>query len=235
MSDIIDDGFAENKGISLLQIEPRKKFLIISIILVLILRLFLAVAEHIQFGNYEDFFAGDFDAAEKSDNMVPIILSLSGLYLIVFILAIVAVCVWIYRANQNLHRANLDNIQHTSGWSVGWFFVPFANLVKPANVMSEIVKGTNKFTGKFSTAAWQSQKTNSFVILWWVCYLFSGFLSNISAKMFDEFNLESNDYSVISGLEFASVFLSVISGIMLIKIAAEVTSDHEKTRLVEID
>ena len=32
MSDIIDDGFAENKGIALLQIEPRKKFLVISII-----------------------------------------------------------------------------------------------------------------------------------------------------------------------------------------------------------
>ncbi len=235
MSDIIDDGFTENKEIYLLQIESRKKFLIISIILVLILRIFLTIAEHIQFGNYEDYFAGDLDAAEKSENMVPIIISLSGLFLIALILAIVAVCAWIYRANQNLHRANLDNIQHTSGWSVGWFFVPFANLVKPVNVMGEIVKGTNKITEKFSSVAWQSQKTNSFVTLWWVCYLFSGFLSNISGRMFDELKLESNDYAVISGLEFASVFLSIISGIMLIKVVIEVTSGHEKKRLVEVD
>jgi ABC-type multidrug transport system fused ATPase/permease subunit len=235
MSDIIDDGFTENKGITLLQIEPRKKFLVISIILVLILRLFLAWAEHIQFGNYENYFAGDVDAAGKSENMGSIILNLAGMFFIAFILAIVAVCVWFYRANQNLHRANLDNIQHTSGWSVGWFFIPFANLVKPANVMSEIVKGTNKISGKFSTAAWQSQKTNSFVTLWWLCYIFSGFLSNISSRMFDEINLESNDYTVISGLEFASVFLNIISGIMLINIVLRVTAEHEKNRLLEID
>ena len=157
------------------------------------------------------------------------------MYLFAFILAIVAVCVWVYRANQNLHRANLDNIQHTSGWSVGWFFIPFANLVKPANVMSEIVKGTNKISGKFSAAVWQSQKTNSFVTLWWLCYIFSGFLSNISNRMFDGVNLESNDYSVISGLEFASIFLAIISGIMLIKIVLGVTAEHEKNKLLEID
>jgi len=235
MSDIIDDEFTENKGIALLQIEPRKKFLVISIILVLILRICLAWAEHLQFGNYENYFAGDIDAAEKSENMGSIILNLAAMYLFAFILAIIAVCVWIYRANQNLHRANLDNIQHTSGWSVGWFFIPFANLVKPANVMSEIVKGTNKISGKFSAAVWQSQKTNSFVTLWWLCYIFSGFLSNISSKMFDGVNLESNDYSIISGLEFASVFLCIISGIMLINIALGVTAEHEKNRLLEID
>ena len=190
MSDIIDDEFTENKGIALLQIEPRKKFLVISIILVLLLRVCLAWAEHIQFGNYENYFAGDIDAAEKSENMGSIILNLVAMYLFAFILAIIAVCVWIYRANQNLHRANLDNIQYTSGWSVGWFFIPFANLVKPANVMSEIVKGTNKISGKFSAAVWQSQRTNSFVTLWWLCYIFSGFLSNISNRMFDGVNLD---------------------------------------------
>lgn len=230
MSDIIDDGFTKNKVINLLQTETRKKFLVISIILVIILRICMAAAEHIQFGNYQDYFNGDVNAAEKSENMGSLILSIAGIYLIAFILAIIAVCSWVYRANQNLHLANLENIKHTSGWSVGWFFIPFANLVKPVQVLGEIEKGTNNIPEEFTSTSWQGQKTDSSVTLWWSCYIISGFLSNISTRIFDEINLESNDYTLISGFEFASVFLLVISGIMLIKVVTKVTEIQEKRR-----
>jgi len=166
--------------------------------------------------------------------MVPVILGIGGIYFLVFIVSIIAVCVWFYRANQNLHRSGLDNIKHTNGWSVGWFFVPFANLVKPAQVLGEIEKGSNNISGEFATSSWQSQKTDNAVTLWWVCYIGSGVLSNISGKMFDEFNLGANNYSLISGLEFASVALLAVSALMLIKVTTKVTKTQESTRIEEI-
>jgi hypothetical protein len=45
---------------------------------------------------------------------------------------------WVYRANRNARALGARDMRYTPGWSVGWFFVPFANLVMPFKVMREI-------------------------------------------------------------------------------------------------
>ena len=45
---------------------------------------------------------------------------------------------WIYRSNKNLRVLSDEAMTFTPGWSVGWYFVPFANLYKPYQVMKEI-------------------------------------------------------------------------------------------------
>jgi hypothetical protein len=47
-------------------------------------------------------------------------------------------CLWLHRAAKNLPALGRGGMQFTPGWSVGWFFIPFANLVKPLAAVSEL-------------------------------------------------------------------------------------------------
>lgn len=50
--------------------------------------------------------------------------------------------VWVFRSDALARALGSDRMGHTPGWSVGWFFVPFASLIKPYFVLKEIYFGT---------------------------------------------------------------------------------------------
>src|SRR5262245_61248809 len=45
---------------------------------------------------------------------------------------------WIHRANWNARALGAQGMEFSPGWSIGWYFVPFANLWKPYQAMREI-------------------------------------------------------------------------------------------------
>jgi hypothetical protein len=51
---------------------------------------------------------------------------------------------WIYRANKNLGTLSGEQMRFTPGWSVGWYFIPIANLYKPYQAMKEIWRVSHK-------------------------------------------------------------------------------------------
>ncbi len=59
-------------------------------------------------------------------------------YLGVFIVTGVAFLKWIYRANLNCRGFGAQDMRFTPGWSVGYYFIPFLNLVRPYQSMKEI-------------------------------------------------------------------------------------------------
>lgn len=61
------------------------------------------------------------------------------LCLIAAIASLITLLAWIYAANRNLASLRpTGRLEFTPGWSVGWFFVPIANLVKPYQAVREI-------------------------------------------------------------------------------------------------
>ena len=46
--------------------------------------------------------------------------------------------VWQHHATANLWSRGLPGLRFTPGWVVGWWFVPFANLVLPYLAMREL-------------------------------------------------------------------------------------------------
>lgn len=89
--------------------------------------------------------------------------------------AIVLFLIWIYRAHANLQRFQLERLEFTPGWTVGYFFIPFANLVYPYRAMQEIWKGSSSETPPDDSEAWQDQPGSKLVIYWWVAYLLNNF------------------------------------------------------------
>ena len=83
---------------------------------------------------------------------------------------------WIYRASRNAH-ALAEGLRTSPGWSVGWFFVPIANLWKPFQGLREA------WQVSADPKAWQAQPTPELFRWWWGLWRASGILGNVAARV----------------------------------------------------
>ena len=83
---------------------------------------------------------------------------------------------WIFRAAWNLRHLGAKRLEYTPGWSVGWYFVPFANLVMPFRAMREIWLASHEPT------RWRETSVGT-LTLWWTLWLAANILGNISLRM----------------------------------------------------
>ena len=112
------------------------------------------------------------------DFMPPDIFKAIGslIYLVAFIGGIIAFSMFTYRAMKNLHIWKNKYAEMLPGWTVGWYFIPFANLWKPYHAMEQIWTGTyHAISGKY--------EANGKVGLWWACWIFFYFTSGIGNAM----------------------------------------------------
>lgn len=79
---------------------------------------------------------------------------------------------WIYRTNANAHLLS-DDMTITPGWSIGWFFVPFANLVKPYEGVKETWWASHVAAGLHEDA------DTALLPWWWGLWLLTNILSNV--------------------------------------------------------
>jgi hypothetical protein len=67
------------------------------------------------------------------------LIGIGGLVIVSAIASIVLFLVWMNRAAWNLRALRPGGVfGYTPGWCVGWWFIPFANLVQPYRAMKEI-------------------------------------------------------------------------------------------------
>ena len=108
---------------------------------------------------------------ETRQNIITII------WLVFFLITYIVFLFWIYRANYNARKLGAEGMKFTPGWSVGWYFVPIANLWKPYQAMREIWKAS-----KYSSPDWQSQPSDPILRWWWAVWLVCGFVGNMFSR-----------------------------------------------------
>jgi hypothetical protein len=81
---------------------------------------------------------------------------------------------WVYRSNQNARGMGASDMTFTPGWSVGCYFVPFANLVLPYQAMRELWNAT------LSTNEWKGRAAPHLVRWWWGLYLLNNTVGAIA-------------------------------------------------------
>lgn len=156
---------------------------------------------------------------------VPVAFVLIGLvgilHLLLFVAAVVFFLIWEHRAFKNLPALRAQNVEFTPGWAVGWWFIPFANLVKPYQAMSELWNESDPdfdSQGGFLSSAVGSP---AIVGAWWALFIVSNILLTVS-------NMLSNGKpSEISEL-FPVVFLTAniiraAGAFLIIKIIRDIT------------
>ena len=147
---------------------------------------------------------------------------------ITFIITGVAFLKWIHRANVNARGFGAQDMRFTPGWSVGAYFVPIVNLVRPFQVMKEIWQVSS------NPMQWKSERSSPLLRGWWALWLLCGFFGQASFRM----ALNANSVSELGSATIISLASSLISvpltgiAIALVKsIAAKqerlVTGAHE--------
>lgn len=112
-------------------------------------------------------------AAELSDGLQRVTAVLRVLLLVV---AYVIGGRWIILAARNVRAFGAQGLAVSPGWAVGWYFIPFANLIKPFQAMDEIWRASA------SAANWRQVATPTLLRFWWGCWLVVGVLGNASMR-----------------------------------------------------
>jgi hypothetical protein len=83
---------------------------------------------------------------------------------------------WVYRTNKNAHQF-ADGLAISPGWSVGWFFIPIANLWKPYEGMRETWQASH------GGGNWPNIDVPDELRWWWGLWIGSNILSNLSFRL----------------------------------------------------
>lgn len=81
----------------------------------------------------------------------------------IFLLEVVVVIVfftWVHRATSNLRAFTAHPMSSTPGWSVGWYFIPFAGLFMPYRGMADIWQASH-----------DQRAAKAPVVIWWLLAL----------------------------------------------------------------
>ncbi|MDR1528904.1 MAG: DUF4328 domain-containing protein [Burkholderiales bacterium] len=133
----------------------------------------------------------------------------------IFIISGVLVLKWIYRANYNAHQLGAKDMDFTPSWSIGWYFIPIANLWKPYQAMKEIWKTSS------NPQSWESQSVSSLLPWWWFFWIVSNMFGNASFRLTMRAE-EINELMTANVVTQLSDAFSIPLGLILIAIISKV-------------
>lgn len=140
-------------------------------------------------------------------------------YALCLFVSFVVIGMWIHRAHANLFAAGIDGLEFTPGWSVGWFFIPIANLFKPFQAMRELWNASHNQSDSFSSPA------DSNLSLWWGTWIIGNILSNLSAR--SGFSEDGSAGSAILVVDMISTAILLVCAWILLRIIERVTAAQQ--------
>lgn len=87
----------------------------------------------------------------------------------ILLVTVVFFLIWVYRAHANVQALGFGELKFSPGWAVGWWFIPFFNLVQPARAMAELYR----IAEVRNPAAGRTHIRIRPVIAWWSLLLVS--------------------------------------------------------------
>lgn len=112
------------------------------------------------------------------------------------LVTVIPFCMLVHRMTANAWalRAGGEEPTYSPGWAVGYFFIPFLNLIRPAQVMNQ----------NFALSETENGKVPVTPNVWWCTWVFAGVAGRIYTAMTDSAS-ESGDLSLFQTAEFASL------------------------------
>ncbi len=150
--------------------------------------------------------------AEVADSRVQVA---SGVWLLLFVSTVIAWCIWQHRAQHNARELSSTRLDYTAGWAVGWWFVPFANYVKPFSAVREMWRASAGSIG------WRSEPSWHVLGWWWGTWVASNLLGSLRAATSgaEVESLRRGDVIAV-----VSVMLGMVAAILAVRIVRSITA-----------
>jgi len=140
---------------------------------------------------------------------------LAFLYFVIYITAGIFVLRWLYKAKQAVLQQGAQNTRFSPAWSIGWYFIPIANLWKPYQAMKELWKTSA------NPQQWANQTTPGLLGWWWFLWLATNILGNIIFKLTRQAT-ELNTLMALSAFDILVNILIILLTLTLISIMNQI-------------
>jgi hypothetical protein len=130
-------------------------------------------------------FADQMKGESRDVAAALVVFFVAMLFLGALVAAAVFFGIWVHRAAKNLRGLGRHGMQFTPGWCVGWFYVPFANLVRPFRAVSELWRASTS-DAESDGNGWSMMGSSTALLgLWWGTWIAGNLVSNISGRVDD--------------------------------------------------
>lgn len=136
---------------------------------------------------------------------------------LVLVFSVIMVGRWIYRVSANAHAIS-DELTISPGWSVGWYFVPVANLFMPFRAMKEV------WLASHSRGNWGDEPALALLGWWWGLWIVTNIIDIMWLRLFLDEGIGSAKLSVMFDLGFAGAMLNVPLCLVLASIMRRVAA-----------
>jgi hypothetical protein len=156
-----------------------------------------------------------------------LVLGLHVAHLVVVFATFVVFGRWIVLAKRECRRLGATQLEYSPGWSVGWYFVPIANLWKPYQAMAEAFRASRSWSGPRN--GWKRLRVPAIVPLWWAAWITSSIVDQVSTRLtmrastVEEWGRASLS-DVVAGLA------SIVLGVAAIALIAKLTDLQARRR-----
>jgi hypothetical protein len=101
-------------------------------------------------------------------------------YLFVYLVTVIVFGMFLHRSNRNARALGAQGMEYTPGWTVGWYFVPFLNLVKPYHAVQEIYRATDPDADAYD---WTRAYVPGLLPWWWGLWIVSNVLGALVGRL----------------------------------------------------
>jgi hypothetical protein len=134
---------------------------------------------------------------------------------------------WLRRATCNVPALGAAGQQFSPGWAIGWWFIPFANLVQPLRVVNQAWRASDTGAIRSGDAyAWKSAAVGGIVIAWWLAWVGTSVAGGILNNVYDQAeNLDTleNAAMALVAVQAATIVAAVLAAVVV----RQLTQRHE--------
>lgn len=136
---------------------------------------------------------------------------------------IVMFLIWLYRIYVNFPSLKVQHLDFTPGWAVGWWFIPFANLVKPYQVVTEAWRESDpEFDEQFGFLTSSGGSSWQFPA-WWGTFI----LGNICSRIGDAAIQDPRAIGAYPYILIITVLFLTTSAVLAIWIVRDTTARQD--------
>jgi Ca2+/Na+ antiporter len=157
--------------------------------------------------------------AEASDTRQAVI---GGVQFASTLLIFIVWLVWTFKSSKYANALGASETGFTPGWSVGWYFIPFANLVQPYRALVRIIKATR------SPVDWKKGAGGMLPLAWWLSFWIDRIADRVS--FWTAMQAEEVQELILSGqVSFVSDCLSIVSYALMALLVLRMFGDQRQS------